>query len=320
MCRVPVSTSWPPGAMRNTYLVCYDISDDKRLRARPQDDARLRRPPAVLGLRVPVHADRPRLAAGTRSSEIINHRHDQVLFVDLGPAEGRGDRVITALGKPYAPDRRALHRRRRRRDELTGRSPGRDSRTARIPHDRPPRSIAGPAPSPPRRTPRRSSCPTTCPPGCSTSSSTARGSSSTSGWRACSRTAPTRSKGAQRHEKLDEPRTSSPPAARMPADERIHSRSVTAVQRDARPDRQDRSGRRRGRRVSPVDYKRGRPKRRRRGPGRVAGRSRAGVRAGAGAPGQRLPLRRGRLSTTTPRSSASACRSMTRWSAETPPR
>ncbi len=28
---------------------------------------------------------------------------DQVLFVDLGPAEGRGDRVITALGKPYAP-------------------------------------------------------------------------------------------------------------------------------------------------------------------------------------------------------------------------
>jgi CRISPR-associated protein Cas2 len=32
---------------------------------------------------------------------IINHDADQVLFVDLGPAEGRGDRVITALGKPY---------------------------------------------------------------------------------------------------------------------------------------------------------------------------------------------------------------------------
>ena len=26
---------------------------------------------------------------------------DQVLFVSLGPAEGRGDRVIAALGKPY---------------------------------------------------------------------------------------------------------------------------------------------------------------------------------------------------------------------------
>jgi CRISPR-associated protein Cas2 len=32
---------------------------------------------------------------------IINHAEDQVLFVSLGPAEGRGDRVITALGKPY---------------------------------------------------------------------------------------------------------------------------------------------------------------------------------------------------------------------------
>lgn len=36
-------------------------------------------------------------------SEIINNREDQVLFVDLGPVEGRGDRVITALGRPYSP-------------------------------------------------------------------------------------------------------------------------------------------------------------------------------------------------------------------------
>ena len=33
--------------------------------------------------------------------DIINHDEDQVLFVALGPAEGRGDRVITALGLPY---------------------------------------------------------------------------------------------------------------------------------------------------------------------------------------------------------------------------
>jgi CRISPR-associated protein Cas2 len=32
---------------------------------------------------------------------VIHHDQDQVLFVNLGPAEGRGDRVITALGKPY---------------------------------------------------------------------------------------------------------------------------------------------------------------------------------------------------------------------------
>ena len=33
--------------------------------------------------------------------DIINHDEDQVIFVGLGPAEGRGDRVITALGLPY---------------------------------------------------------------------------------------------------------------------------------------------------------------------------------------------------------------------------
>ena len=34
-------------------------------------------------------------------SPVIHHDQDQVLFIDLGPSEGRGDRVITALGKPY---------------------------------------------------------------------------------------------------------------------------------------------------------------------------------------------------------------------------
>jgi CRISPR-associated protein Cas2 len=33
---------------------------------------------------------------------IIHHVEDQVLFVNLGPAAGRGNRVITALGKPYS--------------------------------------------------------------------------------------------------------------------------------------------------------------------------------------------------------------------------
>ena len=86
--------------MRTTFLVCYDIADDKRLRKvfktcynygehlqfsvfecdlNPSEKIELEK---VLG-------------------EIINHDEDQVLFVALGPAEGRGDRVITALGLPY---------------------------------------------------------------------------------------------------------------------------------------------------------------------------------------------------------------------------
>ncbi|MBX5496918.1 MAG: CRISPR-associated endonuclease Cas2 [Bryobacteraceae bacterium] len=87
--------------MRDSYLICYDISDDKRLRKvfktmrnygdhlqysvfecqlTPSDLARCRRD----------------------LSEIIHHEEDQVLFVNLGPSEGRGDRVITALGRPYS--------------------------------------------------------------------------------------------------------------------------------------------------------------------------------------------------------------------------
>jgi len=37
----------------------------------------------------------------TELGQIINCDEDQVLFVALGPTEGRGDRVITALGLPY---------------------------------------------------------------------------------------------------------------------------------------------------------------------------------------------------------------------------
>jgi CRISPR-associated protein Cas2 len=35
-------------------------------------------------------------------SEIIHHDLDQILFIDLGPTEGRGERVIEALGQPYS--------------------------------------------------------------------------------------------------------------------------------------------------------------------------------------------------------------------------
>jgi CRISPR-associated protein Cas2 len=86
--------------MRSTYLVCYDICDDKRLRKVFQ---------VVRGygdhLQYSVFecqltpSDLVRLRS--ELGAIIHHTEDQVLFVCLGPAEGRGDRVITALGKPY---------------------------------------------------------------------------------------------------------------------------------------------------------------------------------------------------------------------------
>ena len=86
--------------MRTSYIVCYDISDEKRLRRVFQ---KMRNYGDHLQFSVfecqLTATDLARCRA--ELGEIINHQEDQVLFVSLGPAEGRGDRVITALGRPY---------------------------------------------------------------------------------------------------------------------------------------------------------------------------------------------------------------------------
>ena len=81
-------------------VVSYDILDDRRR-------TRLHRHLKGFGMRVQysvfecqlTQTDLVRLRS--ELGEIIHHTEDQVLFVHLGPADGRGDRVITSLGKPY---------------------------------------------------------------------------------------------------------------------------------------------------------------------------------------------------------------------------
>ncbi|HOA62549.1 MAG TPA: CRISPR-associated endonuclease Cas2 [Verrucomicrobiota bacterium] len=86
--------------MRTTYLVCYDITDDKRLR-------RVFKSCKNYGdhLQYSVFEcdlnPAEKVALECDLAEVINHDEDQVLFVAIGPTEGRGDRVITALGLPY---------------------------------------------------------------------------------------------------------------------------------------------------------------------------------------------------------------------------
>ncbi len=86
--------------MRTTYIVCYDIANDKRLRkvfktCRNFGDH----------LQFSVFecdlSPSEKIELESALNEVINHDEDQVMFVALGPAEGRGDRVITALGLPY---------------------------------------------------------------------------------------------------------------------------------------------------------------------------------------------------------------------------
>ena len=86
--------------MRTTYLVCYDISNDKRLRkvfktCRNYGDH----------LQYSVFEcdlnDSELVQLQQELGEIINRDQDQVLFIGLGPSESRGDRFVRALGLPY---------------------------------------------------------------------------------------------------------------------------------------------------------------------------------------------------------------------------
>jgi CRISPR-associated protein Cas2 len=86
--------------MRSTYIVSYDIADDKRVKKvfKAMRDFGDHLQYSVFECQF-TPADLARCRAAL--AEIIHHEEDQVLFILLGPSEGRGDRVINALGKPY---------------------------------------------------------------------------------------------------------------------------------------------------------------------------------------------------------------------------
>jgi CRISPR-associated protein Cas2 len=87
--------------MRNTFLVCYDICDDKRLKKvfKTMRDFGDHLQYSVFECQfTPTDLARCRHVL----SELINQREDQVIFVDLGPTEGRGERVISAIGQAYS--------------------------------------------------------------------------------------------------------------------------------------------------------------------------------------------------------------------------
>lgn len=85
--------------MRHLYIVSYDISDRVRW-------ARVYKTMRGFGehLQLSVFqcdltpAQKVRMKAAL--SEIIDHEQDQVVFIDLGPTEGREVKEIEAIGRP----------------------------------------------------------------------------------------------------------------------------------------------------------------------------------------------------------------------------
>ena len=93
--------------MRKAYIVSYDIADPKRLRKVFKllhgfgDHIQL----SVFRCEL-SDADRVRLIA--RLTELVHHKADQVLVIDLGLADKKdGDRRIKSVGRPYVPKERA---------------------------------------------------------------------------------------------------------------------------------------------------------------------------------------------------------------------
>lgn len=94
--------------MRQTFIVAYDVSDPKRLR---KVFKILRGWGDHLQLSVfRCELDRRELVELRAAlAEVIHHHEDQVVFVDVGPVDGRGSTSIAAIGRPYLhPERHAL--------------------------------------------------------------------------------------------------------------------------------------------------------------------------------------------------------------------
>jgi CRISPR-associated protein Cas2 len=90
--------------MRIRYIVSYDISHPKRLRLVHK---------TMLGYGEPLQysvfccdlSASARIMLIAALNEIIDHRQDQVMLIDIGPADGRGTQSIETIGRAMRKER-----------------------------------------------------------------------------------------------------------------------------------------------------------------------------------------------------------------------
>lgn len=94
--------------MRQAYIVTYDIRHPARLRKVYKIMRGYGRHLQLSVFQCELDP-RERLELCAKLAREIQHDKDQVLFVDIGPADGRGRTSIDALGLAYVPaERRAV--------------------------------------------------------------------------------------------------------------------------------------------------------------------------------------------------------------------
>jgi len=88
---------------RNRFLVTYDVVDDGR---RSKVFRTLRDHGEHVQFSVFQCDLNAREVVSLRAAltEHIHHTKDQVLLIDLGPADGNAEHRVQSLGRPYAPD------------------------------------------------------------------------------------------------------------------------------------------------------------------------------------------------------------------------
>ena len=92
--------------MRNRFLVCYDVSDSKRL-ARTFRKMNGFGDPAQYSVFICDLSPKERALMEEALTEVLNLKEDRALIVDLGPSEGRGAKSLTTLGKARELPRRS---------------------------------------------------------------------------------------------------------------------------------------------------------------------------------------------------------------------
>jgi CRISPR-associated protein Cas2 len=95
--------------MRNVYLVCYDVADDKRLRLTYKKMCGLGDPVQYSVFRCELSPTEKQLMKEALWA-LLNWDQDRVMLIDLGPAGARGDECIEFWGEPRVepPGRRAV--------------------------------------------------------------------------------------------------------------------------------------------------------------------------------------------------------------------
>ena len=94
--------------MRHRYLVCYDVSDPKRL-AHTYKKMNGFGEPAQYSVFICDLSPKERVMLEEALTEVLNLKEDRVLIVDTGPTEGRGQESFKTMGNARPlPNRSAV--------------------------------------------------------------------------------------------------------------------------------------------------------------------------------------------------------------------